>query len=177
MAAKTGTYTLIASNTLGSNTASVTFGSIPATYTDLKIVSNGRTDWTTNEYEALYMQLNSDTATNYSVTALMGTGSAAASYRQSTQNQMEISRFSNSFSSNTAFGTSIIDLQDYSNTTTYKTAISRTNNVPYGYYNVGSTVGLWRSTAAVSTIKLYPALGSNFVTGSTFKLYGIEAAK
>jgi len=170
------TYTPIATNTLTANAANVTFSSISSAYTDLVLVANGRTDWTTNEYEALYMQLNSDTATNYSVTALMGTGAAAASYRQSSQNQMEVSRFSNSYSGNVAFGTSIINLNNYANTTTYKTAMSRTNNVPYGYYNVGSTVGLWRSTAAVSSIKVYPALGSNFVAGSTFTLYGILKA-
>jgi len=170
------TYVAIATQTLGSAAASVTFSSIPSTYTDLVLVANGRTDWTTNIYEALYCQLNSDTGTNYSVTALMGDGSAASSYRQSSQNQMEITRFNNSFSSNTAFGTSIIHFQNYANTTTNKTALGRTNNTPNGYYNVGATVGLWRSTSAISTIKLYPALGTNFVTGSTFNLYGIASA-
>ena len=59
------TYTPIASITLGAATSSVTFSSIPQTYTDLIVIFNGRTDGDENTN----LQFNSDTTNNYSVTA------------------------------------------------------------------------------------------------------------
>jgi hypothetical protein len=64
---------------------------------------------------------------------------------------------------------------NYSNTTTYKTALNRSNQAAGG---VDATVGLWRSTAAIDTIRFYANTNGsqNFLTGSTFTLYGIAAA-
>ena len=170
------TYEAIATTTLGSATSNVTFSSVPSTYTDLVLIVNGRSDYTSGQYEALYMQVNSDTSTNYSATFIMGGEGNATSSRQTSQNQMEITRFGNSYLGATAFGVSIIQLQNYSNTTTYKTCLGRTVNQPYGYNYTGETICLWRSTAAISTIKVYPALGSNFVANTQVSLYGIKAA-
>jgi len=74
MAAKTGTYTLIASNTLGSGTATVTFSSIPGTYTDLILVCGLPATGTANNSDGLRFQLNSDTGSNYSATWLTNSG-------------------------------------------------------------------------------------------------------
>jgi len=171
MAAKTGTYTLIASNTLGSNTASVNFGSIPGTYTDLILVAQlGQT--TTSS--SLGIQFNGDTATNYSFTELYGTGTTAASARAATQSVIYIcydtvpdATLNNNF---------ICHIMDYSNTTTNKTVVSRQNNPSSAYPGTSAVVGLWRSTAAITSVLIKPA-GGNLLSGSTFKLYGIEAAK
>jgi hypothetical protein len=39
-------------------------------------------------------------------------------------------------------------------------------------------VGLWRNTAAITSVSLVAESGSgDFQSGSTFRLYGIEAAK
>ena len=62
---------------------------------------------------------------------------------------------------------------NYSNTTTFKTILMRANNAALG---VDAIVGLWRSTAAINEIKVFPTGGANFETGSTFSLYGIKAA-
>jgi hypothetical protein len=71
------------------------------------------------------------------------------------------------------WGVYITNIQDYSNTTTYKTALSRYNNVPYGALD--GIVNLWRSTSAINTIQLYLDRSEYFLIGSTFKLYGIQA--
>lgn len=71
-------------------------------------------------------------------------------------------------------GSSIIQINNYSNSTTYKTAFMRTNTAST-YGTVFAIVGLWRSTAAITSITLTPDAGS-FATGSTFSLYGIAAA-
>ncbi len=170
------TYESIATQTLGSAAASVTFSSIPATYTDLILVVSGLSDNSANIYEAMYMQVNSDTGSNYSNTSLYGDGSSATSGRATSATSVEITRLNSTFSSNTAPGTEIVHLQNYSNATTYKTFLGRTSNIPNGNLNVGAVVGLWRSTAAITSIKVGPVVGTNFVAGSTFSLYGIKAA-
>jgi hypothetical protein len=166
MAAKTGTYTLIASNTLGSAAASVTFSSIPATYTDLVLVSNvSGSGGNAN----LRITFNSDTGTNYSTTALSGDGTTAVSNRSTSQTAMLVVQTGASL--NGAWTTYISHFMDYSNTTTYKTALSR-------FVAAGSettaNVHLWRSTSAVTSITVATST-NNYASGSTFKLYGIEA--
>jgi hypothetical protein len=160
------TYTPIATTTLGSSATSYTFSSIAGTYTDLVLVASGTS---TNAYNST-LQFNGDTGTNYSATVLSGSGSAASSYRNSSQTSMLIDYNGNFTSSNTS---TIISILNYSNTTTYKTALSRANNAAGG---VDAVVGLWRSTAAITSIKMAIGGGYSYATGTTFTLYGIAAA-
>lgn len=163
MAAKTGTYTLIASNTLGSNSGTVTFSSIPSTYTDLVVVYGaiGNADL------QVVLRLNNDSGSNYSVTILGGNGTTASSARES---NVYITTDYN-YSVTTSGGITILNLMDYSNTTTYKTVLCRSGN---GGKGTQANVGLWRSTAAINRVDLITT-NSTFASGSTFKLYGIEA--
>jgi hypothetical protein len=158
---KTATYSLIASNTVtGSPAANYTFSSIPATFTDLICVVDG----TTTSLEDITAQYNGDTGNNYSYTAVIGSGSAASSGRQSNQPQILIGGLG------TVQGGTIFNFIDYSNTTTFKTALSR---VDVANWSVSAKVSLWRSTAAINAIKF--AHPYSFAVGSTFKLYGIQA--
>lgn len=166
MAAKTGTYTLIASNTLSTNAANISFNSIPATYTDLVIVCN----IIGNASQENYIRFNGDTATNYSSTSVYGDGTTAGSTRYSNQNVAYISRLATSVVTNPNYN-SITSIMDYANTTTYKTFIARANNASAA---TESFVSLWRSTAAINSITILPST-SSYASGSTFKLYGIEA--
>ena len=168
MAAKTGTYTLIASNTLSSSAASVTFSSIPGTYTDLILVSNLKGTTGTKDY---VVQFNGDTGTNYSWTSLAGDGTSTYSSRVSngTKGYLEYATYiGTSLNANT-----ITSFMNYANTTTYKSFLSRANNASYG---TSAVVGLWRSTSAITSISVFFDQGTNFDTGSTFTLYGILAA-
>lgn len=161
------TYDKIATYTLPSAASSYTFTSISGTYTDLVlIVSAGAS----SSGQGLTYQLNSDTGSNYSVTALRGNGSAASSFRQSNTDRVVMSNFSEPPTS--GVGTYIVNFMNYSNTTTYKTSVSRGNSAGFG---VDTFVGLWRSTAAITSIKI-DISGGNITTGSTFTLYGIKAA-
>lgn len=160
------TYEPIATTTLGSNTASVTFSSIPGTYTDLVLIAS--TASATAGGNELNCQVNSDTGSNYSLTYLAGNGSTASSGRASNQTRWAPGEQSASFENPT-----IMYFFNYSNTTTFKTMISRRNTVS----NITSAfVNLWRSTSAINTIYLYNASGHLFLSGSTFTLYGIAAA-
>jgi len=166
MAAKTGTYTLIASNTLGSAASSVTFSSIPSTYTDLILVTNVSASSAGTFSSTL--RFNSDNASNYSDTRIIGSGTAASSNRDSSQTEMYPANITN------GIGTVIHQIMDYSNASTSKTVLSRGISADY---QVWANVGLWRKTPEIITSILLSVSGSNFASGSTFRLYGIEAAK
>lgn len=165
--ASANTYVPIATTTLSSAAASYTFSSISSAYTDLVLVFNGYASTGTQNINIQVGNTSIDTATNYSYTILYGTGTAAGSSRAATQSSIVLA-----YPQSTQGTNAIVQIQNYSNTTTYKTLLSRGNNAAY---EIDATVGLWRSTAAIDTIKLNISAG-NFVIGSTFTLYGIAAA-
>jgi hypothetical protein len=155
------TYSQIASTTLATTSASVTFSNIPATYTDLVLVVNGSA--TSNN--TAYLQFNGDTATNYSATQIYGTGSTAASNRQTSSNFMWLGEFYTN-------STLVVQIPNYANTTTFKNHLCRTTT-PSGY--VHAIIGLWRSTAAVNSFTA-TMTSTTYASGTTFNLYGITAA-
>jgi hypothetical protein len=160
------TYESIATTTLGTTASDVTFSNIPGTFTDLIIVFIGT--GTSVDTEGIYMQYNADTGNNYSQTYIRGTGSAASSARQS--NNSFVYLISNT--TNAGMNNGIAQIQNYSNTTTYKTNITRGNDASA---RVESYVGLWRNTNAITSIRLVPDSGT-IDSGATFTLYGIKAA-
>ena len=156
------TYEPIATTTLGSDTSNVTFSSITGTYTDLVLVVNGGMA----SQAAMVVELNSDTGSNYSITRLYGDGSTATSDRFSNENYLDLGFFPANLNSN-----SIIQFMNYSNATTYKTVLTRWNSPAYTV----AVVGLWRDTAAITSIKLFNALAVNLKSGTSFTLYGIKS--
>jgi len=163
------TYTEIARVT-ASGSAAVSFTSIPATYTDLVLVANTQV---ASGVSDISIRVNSDTATNYSRTILYGDGSSAASARNTNQTyfQPEVYGYVNTTYSQNM----IVQFMNYSNTTTFKTFLSRANNAPTG---LDAIVGLWRSTSAIDRVDVAPVAGAAtfFAAGSTFSLYGIANA-
>ena len=166
------TYTPIATTTASGSVSSVTFSSIAGTYTDLIIVSSASL---ASGAENLRFRFNSDTGSNYSFTVLNGSGSGALSTRSS--NQTYIAADWNGFLTTTT-NVTLINIQNYSNTTTNKTALVRSNNAASAASGVDAIVGLWRSTSAITSITILNSGtgGVNFAAGSMFTLYGIAAA-
>jgi len=153
------TYEPIATHTLSSAQASYTFTSISGAYTDLVIVFNGAATSANN----VYIQFNSDTGNNYSMTYIYGSGTTATSGRTSNTSNIYAMGLPTSNSTLT------MTVLNYSNTTTFKTCLQRGAEAA-----VTATVGLYRSTAAINAVKLLT--DTTFATGSTFTLYGIKAA-
>lgn len=156
----TKTYKPIATVTLGSSASDITFSSIPGTYTDLVLVFNGTNSGAAN----LNIQVNSDTGTNYSFTAMYGTGSSYASNRGTSTTYLRAGYITTSQSG------SVVQFQNYSSSAIYKTLLAR-QFVVGG--DVESSTSLWRNTAAITSIKVYPSSGT-FASGSTATIYGIE---
>jgi hypothetical protein len=158
--AKTATYSLISSQTV-SGVSSVSFTSIPSTFTDLKVVYVGY-----NDAPLVKIGFNTD-AGNQSVCMLMGNGSTAASARYGTPYLYVWTPDAN------AYFTFAVNVFDYANTTTYKSWLSRCD-IAHGAGGPTLAAGTWRSTAAINSIQF--ATSSLTMTG-TFRLYGIEAYK
>jgi len=160
------TYEPIATNTLGSASATVTFSSIPGTYTDLIIIVQGKT---TTGNANVQLRFNSDTGSNYNYLGLGGSGGAAVSARASDTTLIQTEYYGYFDQS---LGDRIIHIMNYANTNTYKTVLGRGNNSNNG---TSAIVGVWRSTSAITSATVIDG-NSTFVSGSTFTLYGILKA-
>jgi len=161
------TYKPIATTTLGSAQANVTFNSFSG-YTDLILVA--QTGASSGDYQLL-IRFNSDTGTNYNWSQLWGPsgGTNMSSENATNQTYLDLQ------SSPNVIGHGVIaHIMNYSNTTTYKPVISRAfdanNNRTY------TSAMLWRSTSAITSMLIYPSSVSTLATGSVFTLYGIAAA-
>jgi hypothetical protein len=157
------TYEPIATQTLGSTASSVTFSSIPSTYTDLVVVVVGTL---TTGADNVCMQFNGSTGSVYSVTNLLGDGSTAASFRAS-----NITNCGRDVLGTTQ-GVVTYNINNYSNATTYKTVLGRSGPADYG---ARTSVSMWRDTSAINQIVFFPT-AYTFNTGCVFTIYGIKAA-
>ena len=162
------TYEPIATTTLGSAAATVTFSSISGAYTDLVLVINAKAN--TGGVIGLMCQFNGDTTgSNYSFTYLNGNGSSASSGRV-TSSTLALADLAGS---TTSQNTVITQINSYSNSNTYKTTLTRGADASSV---AQALVGLWRSTSAITQIVVFPNSGIQFASGSTFTLYGIASA-
>jgi hypothetical protein len=163
------TYEPIATYTIPSPQASYTFTGISSSYTDLVLVGDYSFTAGTNYTVAQVGNGSIDTGSNYSFTVINGNGTSAVSYRDSNKTYFQL----DTGLTGSARAMSIVNFQNYSNTTTYKTIMGRTSAAGS---LVSAYVNLWRSTLVINQIKVYDFSGNNLSTGSTFTLYGIKAA-
>jgi hypothetical protein len=168
------TYTLISSNVLTSSAASVTFSAIPSTYTDLVLRVSARTDDTTDVKTTMTVTLNNDTSSNYSSTSLRtNNGTTISSGRDSNVTYL------NQYFANAANSTS----NTFSSLELYLPSYTSSANKPIGVFftregnttavDLYANANLWRNTASVNSIQI-GTFGLNFVSGSSFYLYGIS---
>ena len=162
------TYVALATQTLTGNAATVTFSSISGAYTDLVLIGSATSSSGAGE---IGIQFNGDTGSNYSSTYMYGNGTAATSGRSINYTQIYLER--NATVRTTTRPMFRANIMNYSNTTTYKTVLTRADSASE---SVDAVVGLWRSTAAITSI-LIDGAGATFAIGSTFTLYGILAAQ
>jgi hypothetical protein len=181
--AAAGDYESIATVTVGSGgAANVEFTSIPSTYVHLEIRFIGRSTTSSIYSQSIYVAVNSDTATNYSRHYLGAyTGGYAATAAGGDVNQTYISLpncISSNAYDNSMFGAGSISILDYQNTNKYKTVRMLGGAEANSSTNVSTiffSSGLWRSTSAITSIKLTPSNG-DFMQYSHFALYGIKSA-
>lgn len=162
------TYTLIEGKTLTTATASVTFTSIPQTYTDLLLKVSARND-TENPTGSIYF--NSDTTnTNYNVKRLLGDGSAASSNSYNASYSFFVPQ---SIDTASVFSNAEIYIPNYTVSGIKKSTSSDSvteNNATTAYAVFFAE--LWDGTGAITSLQVKGY--DNFVSGSTFYLYGIS---
>ena len=162
----TSTEVAIATTTLGSAAATITFTSIPSTYTDLRLVFVGGNDGTNI---LCGIRFNNDSGLNYSITPITGNGSSASSTRRTSRSSLEPFFEGDMVTGYIEFFTA--DIMSYAGSTN-KTTLMTGSNDRNGDGTVTRTVGLWRNTAAINRVDIYLASG-NFNAGTTATLYGI----
>lgn len=179
-------YESIATVTVGSGgSATITFSSIPATYTHLQIRGIVQTNRGTYSVDNMIFRFNSDTASNYAWHYIFGgytTTPIVESGHGSAASFMYNLNVSTSVPG-TTFAGLVMDILDYANTDKFKTVRTLNGfdvNGTAGTGSYGGTItlnsGLWRSTSAVTSITFAPETGTNFAQYSQFALYGIKGA-
>jgi len=167
----TGSYESIATVTVGGGgSASISFTSIPATFTHLQIRAISRN--TTSNNQSSKLIFNSDSGSNYSYHRLYGTGSGTGADATANASGVLIAVETNTSST---FGASVIDVLDYQNTSKYKTTRSLTGWENNSDGRLFFLSGNWRSTSAITSITITPESNS-FAEYSHFALYGIKGA-
>ena len=165
------TFTKIASNTVSTAVSSITFSSIPATYTDLVIKVSARATYAAN-FQDINIRFNGS-ATGYSSRLLQGDGSAATSANNASgalvwgANSVSANATANTFSNGEVY----IPNYTSANFKSISTDSVTENNATAAYIQVAA--GLWSNTAAITSIEMYLGAG-NYVQYSTFTLYGIK---
>lgn len=161
-------YEPIATTTLSTAASSITFSSIPSTYTDLRVVFVG----TGTTSVGLKARFNGDTGTNYSYTELVGSGSSAFSGTGTSLNYFSLDPQRNL--STTIPIMSTLDVFSYAGSTNKTTLVTQSDD-ENGAGVVLRMVHLWRSTSAINEISLL-LFSSTIAAGSIATLYGIKNA-
>lgn len=167
------TYTLIASNTLSSSAASVTFSSIPSTYTDLEIRWSVRST-NASDFENIIIEFNSDTGSNYSRTSLTGSGSAASSNRATSAATWNQAITNGATSTSNTFGSGALYIPSYTSTANKVGSNFGVQETNATAANIRVNAYLYQTSSAISSMKFSSANSENFVSGSSFFLYGIK---
>jgi len=170
------TYQLISSNTLSTTAASVTFSSIPATYTDLIIKVSARNAGTANAYPSIMrVRLNSDTSSIYSSTYVYGQDNAAGSFNESNTDRIGAYASNSNTSTSNTFSNVEIYIPSYTASQNRSVSVNGAAEINATTANINAaSAGLYRSTTAVSSITLSSGNSQDFVSGSSFDLYGIK---
>ena len=167
-------YQSIATVTVGAGgSSSVTFSSIPSTFTHLQLRMMVREAGTGANGSYVGMRFNSDSGNNYSMHRLLGDGSSASAAAYVTQNTNYLERVASASQGSNVFGVVVVDILDYANTNKYKTSrnLGGWDSNGSGWITLNSN--LWQSTSAITQIDLGIDTG-NFQQYSSFALYGIK---
>ena len=161
--------------TLTGTQTTISFTSIPSTYTHLVIVFQGRSNASGLATTGFRMTLNNDTGSNYNGQYVGGNNASAIAAIQSAA---AFGYLGNMPAANATTGYSMsgsIEIPNYAGTTFFKNALFQTTRDENGAgANMVTYRGhiVWKSTSAINRLNLVPQYG-DFIAGSRFTLYGI----
>ena len=168
----TSSYESISTVTLGSTQTTISFTSIPSTFKHLQVRGIARGTFAATNLN-LCMQVNSDTSSSYTYHGLLGEGSAASAQGGSAQSFGFVGRIAQASATSNVFGSSVIDILDYTNTNKNTTirALGGYDANGNGYATLWSSAYI--KTDAITSIQIFGNLG-DLVQYSSFALYGIK---
>jgi hypothetical protein len=171
-----GAYEPIGAVTVPLNgVASITFGSIPQTYTHLQIRMTARTNRAGNVNDNATIYYNSDTnQNNYTYHDFGGDGSGTFQFGTGAPTVNQMHSASGATASANVFGVGITDVLDYTNTNKNKVLRNLGGIDNNGSGRVAMTSGAWLNTNAITSITIVPAVGTLFNQYSSFAIYGIK---
>jgi hypothetical protein len=155
------TYIPLQTITLGASASSVTFASIPQTYRDLVLITNGLA----TDVQDVTVSLNGSSS-GFTGVRMFAAASSGSNVYTSSAAIFVVS--STPISTTTQF-------MDYSATDKHKTILSRVSSAPGAYSYVAASAHRWAVTDSINSITLTVSGGHSYVAGATFSLYGIEA--
>lgn len=177
--ANASSFESIATATGTGSSGTITFSSIPSTFTSLQIRATVKETETSSAYESdIIIRFNGDTGSNYAYHYLRGNGTSVIAAGFATQTLgavMDILTSSNATIANIQ-GVGIIDIHNYASTTQNKTMRAFSGADLNGSGGIALSSSLWASTSAITSISLISANASNFTTTTQFALYGIKGA-
>lgn len=167
------TFIKIAAVTVGAGGVStVTFSSIPSTYTDLQLVSCARTN-RADVSDPIKINFNSDTGSNYPFVYLLANSTGVSSGSGTAAFSIAGIATSTNATADT-FGNDQCYITNYTSSNTKSLSIDSVteNNAADATTRFDSF--RWTGTSAITSIVLAPAAGTLINQYSTFTLYGIN---
>jgi hypothetical protein len=161
----------IFTQTASGSAASITFNSIPQTFTDLKLVVSGR-GGQAQVYQQTYYRFNGDSGANYSGTTIQGTGSGVASYRESNMTRGPFGLMNGANATASTFGNLEFYIANYTSSNFKSSILDLVTETNGTTAYQGPEASLWRNASAITSIEIN-TFGAAITAGSTFTLYGI----
>ena len=162
------TYEAISTTTISSSTATITLSSIPATYTDLVLITTAKISSTAD----MWIRVNSDSGSNYQYAVLTGDGSSATAPKGASQSNGLLTDWYGTPTTDNSH-LAICHFNSYASTNNRKNMISRANRVASG---VDFIVSTWNNTSAITSLTLRFSGAQTFDADTVVSLYGIKAA-
>jgi len=171
------TCKLIGKTTLGSAASSITFSSIPATYTDLILVCSLRSNYTAGNDDYALLQFNGETATtNYSFRTLQKDGGSVGSASVTGVASVAYLRVCSANHTASTFASNEVYIPNYAGSTNKSVSTTGAAENNGTAQIMGAYAGLWANTAAINEVRIVVGAGTNFVADSSAFLYGITKA-
>jgi hypothetical protein len=166
-------YAISTATVTSGGASSITFSSIPQTYTHLQIRALLRDSGSSNAFYSAGIQINSDTGSNYTYHGLYGNGSTAStSSGGASYTQAYVLNTAGSGTTSNVFESSIVDILDYTNTNKYTTLRSLSGADANGSGYAGLYSSVWLSTSAITSLTILPYAG--FLQNCQISLYGVK---
>ena len=167
------TYSLISSNVLTSSAASVTFSAIPSTYTDLVVRVSAKSD-RANANDDIKMLVNGSTSSVYGSTWIIGNGATPSSSRSTSVAYLPLQSGSTGGSTANVFSSTEVYIPNYTSAIVHPVGSIQVQEDNATTARISANAATYNTAEAITSLTFNIWTGPNFVSGSSFYLYGIK---